>query len=54
MSRRQKEKRDYLSRSVSGFNDSELKAKQERFGTVVLENNLDMTKEEIYLAYSKR
>lgn len=49
-----KEERDYVSRSVSGFSDSELKAKQERFGTVVLESNLDMTAEEIYLAYSKR
>lgn len=36
VSERQKEKRDYLSRSVSGFSDFELKAKQERFGTVVL------------------
>lgn len=49
-----KEERDYLSRPVSGFSDSELKAKQERVGTVVLESNLDMTVEEIYLAYSKR
>lgn len=49
-----KEERDYLSRSVSGFSDSGLKAKQERFGTVVLESNLDMMAEEINLAYSKR
>lgn len=48
------EERDYLSRSVSGFSDFELKAKQERFGTFILESNLDMTAEEIYLAYSKR
>ena len=49
-----KEEKDYLSRSVSGFSDSELKAKQERLGTIVLDSNLDMTAEEIYLAYSKR
>ena len=45
-----KEERDYFSRSVSGFSDFELKAKQERFGTVVQESVLDMTAEEIYLA----
>ena len=45
-----KEERDYLSRSVSGFSDFELKAKQERLGTIVLDSNLDMTAEEIYLA----
>ena len=44
------EERDYLSRSVSGFSDFELKAKQERLGTIVLDSNLDMTAEEIYLA----
>ena len=49
-----KEERDYLSRAVGGFSNSELKAKQERFGTVVLESDLDMTAEEIYQAYSKR
>ena len=49
-----KEEKDYLSRSVSGFSDSELKAKQERLGTIVLDSNLDMTAEEIYLASSKR
>ena len=49
-----KEERDYLSRTVSGFSDSESKAKQARFGTVILESVLDMTAEEIYLAYSKR
>lgn len=49
-----KKERDYISRSVSGFSDSELKAKQERLGTVVLESNLDRTTEAIYLAYSKR
>lgn len=49
-----KEEKYYFSRCASGFSDSELKAKQERFGTVVLENNLDMTAEEIYLAYSKK
>ena len=38
-----KEERDYLSRPVSGFSDSELKAKQERLGTVVLESNLNRT-----------
>ena len=36
------------------FHDCVRAAKQERFGTVILENNLDMTVEEIYLAYSKR
>ena len=49
-----KEEKDYLSRFVSGFSDLELKAKQERLGTIVLDSNLDMTAEEIYLAYSKR
>ena len=49
-----KEEKDYLSRPVSGFSDLELKAKQKRFGIVVLDSNLDMTAEEIYLAYSKR
>ena len=45
-----KEEKDFLSRSVSCFSDSELKAKQERLGTIVLDSNLDMTAEEIYLA----
>ena len=45
-----KEEKDYLSRFVSGFSDLELKAKQERLGTIVLDSNLDMTAEEIYLA----
>ena len=49
-----KEERDYLSGSVSGFSDSELKAKQKRFETFVLESVLDIMAEEIYLAYSKR
>ena len=49
-----KEEKDYLSRSVSGFSDSELKAKQKRFETFVLESVLDIMAEEIYLAYSKR
>ena len=45
-----KEEKDYLSRFVSGFSDLELKAKQERFGTIVQESVLDMMAEEIYLA----
>lgn len=49
-----KEERDYLSRTADGFDGSELKSRQERFGTVVLESDLDMTPEEIYSAYSRR
>lgn len=49
-----KEEKDYLKRSEGSFSDGELKARQQKFGTVVLESDLDLSCEEIYAAYSKR
>ena len=52
--RASKEEADFLRRNADGYDDSEFRKKQRKFGTVVLECDLDMEPKEIYDAYSRR
>lgn len=49
-----KEEADFIRHSAEDYDDARFKEKQARFGTVVLECDLDMEPSEIYEAYSKR
>lgn len=49
-----KEEADFIRHSAENYDDARFKEKQARFGTVVLECDLDMEPSEIYEAYSKR
>lgn len=50
-----KEEADYIRRSAEGgYDDGDFKRRQATFGTVILESDLNLTPEEVYLAYSKR
>ena len=49
-----KEEADFIRRNAEEYDDSKFREKQRKFGTVVLECDLDMEPEEIYDAYSRR
>lgn len=49
-----KEEADFIRRNAEEYDDSRFREKQRKFGTVVLECDLDMEPEEIYDAYSRR
>ena len=51
-----KEEKDYLRRAKSegAYDDGEFKARQQSFGTIVLECDLDLAPEIVYKAYAER